>query len=163
MNLVFLDLEETVIASWDDQTLLPGRIAHIKEFLDGATAHDGVEIGLASWAVWNDRDKSQFNNNLREDLENALGHKFDDRFVWSMDDWAKELFVHTGKLMERSELFDIFGKEEVLIKMARCHPLFSDKNVLLFDDRVEHNLHIVSPNNRSQLLFVNILQSIKEN
>lgn len=155
--LVFLDLEETVIDNWENGWLLPAKIAIIKEMLSEVTP----TIGLMSWAVWDDKDKEKFNETLRPELENALGFKFDDRFLWSMNDWADQLFKFHGKVFSRQDLFDCFGKHEVLFMVSRCHPEFKGKRVALFDDTVEHCLNWNSQNNQCSVVMQNINELAK--
>ena len=118
--------------------------------------HDDVTLGLMSWAVWGDRDKEVFNRTMRPELEEALGMDFDDRVVWSMDDWAAELLQFHRKKLSRQDLFDMFGKQEVLFTLSRSHPLFHKRNVVLFDDMVEHGLHWSSEVNKCQVKMLNI-------
>lgn len=150
--IVFLDLEETLIDNWENGWLLPTNIATIKKAIGPANP----KLGLMSWAVWDDKDKAKFNSDLRPELEEALGMAFDDEFVWSMDDWAKQLLEFRGKKISREDLFDIFGKEEVLFMVARCHPKMRHQNVILIDDVVEHNLALVAKANNCLVTILNI-------
>lgn len=150
--IVFLDLEETLIDNWENGWLLPAKIAIIKEML----SEFSPKIGLMSWAVWDDADKVKFNIRLRPELEEALEASFDDDFLWSMDDWAKQLLALHGKRISREDLFDCFGKHEVLFMVSRCHPLFKGEHVVLFDDAVEHCLNWHSHMNDCRVLIQNI-------
>ena len=155
--IVFLDLEQTLIDNWENGWLLPEKIKVIR----GLCAPFDAKVGLMSWAVWDENDKAKFNSELRPELEKALGMKFSDEFVWSMDDWAKQLFEFRGKKISREDLFDIFGKEEVLFMLSRCHPAFKGHTVILFDDVVENKLSCHSKMNDCEVLIYNIDEIVK--
>lgn len=152
-HIIFLDLELTVIHSWEDPVVLMHNIERMRE---GIPAN--AEIGLMSWAVWNNKDKDKFNNTLRSEIEEALGHKFSDKFVWSMDDWCAELAKNSVKKLNREDLFDCFSKHEVLFMMSRCHPEFRNSNVVLIDDTVEHMLSWHSRSMNCHCITVNVAE-----
>ena len=156
--ILFLDLEETLIDSWDNGWLLPANIACIrKKFADKAPI-----VGLMSWAVWNLVDKQTFNKKMRKELENALGVPFNDNFIWSMSDWADKLLQFNGKKISQQDLFDCFSKHEVLFMLSRTHPEFKRHNVVLIDDAVEHELSWESKINQCRGQCLNIKELIKE-
>lgn len=152
MNLVFLDLEATVLDDWHSAMLLPHNLSKVSKLL--ATPYD--KVGLMSWAVWDKKDKHTFNTEMRERLELGMMHQFDDTFVWDMQDWSDEFFKHSGKKVSRSDMFELFGKQELLFAMSRCHPLFRDQNVFLVDDRVEHELSWHSAKNNCSVKMLDI-------
>jgi hypothetical protein len=150
--LVFLDLEETVLDNWDDANMLMGNVRWLQKRL----ALVNCTLGLMSWAVWDEKDKTKFNSEMRPMLEEALGMPFDNRFVWSMDEWAEQVFKHHGKKVSRQDLFDLMGKQEVLFVLSRCHPDFKDNNLLLVDDAVEHDLSCLSVKNNCTVTMKNV-------
>lgn len=175
---VFLDLEETCIDSWESKLLLLKKLDAIEEFLNGkeirvpgkkgapdvvspATPKLNLHLGLMSWAVWNEDDKHAFNRNLRPHLESLLKRKFDDRYVWSMDDWAKQALLHCKKKLTREDLFDCFGKPELLFMLSRAHPDFYDSIIFLIDDAYEHHLFTRSYKHKSRTEVWNIDEMIK--
>lgn len=148
---VFLDLEETVMDDWNSGLFLPRKLDAVRKFL---TDNNVTTVGLMSWAVWDERDKARFNAEFREDLERNLNVTFD--LVWSMDDWANEVFKHFNKKLSRQDLFDMFSKPEVLFALGRTHPLFANETVVLVDDAVEHGLTMTSPNNNCTVALMNV-------
>ncbi len=124
------------------------------------TCHPGATIGLMSWAVWNDKDKALFNKHLRDELEAVLEVQFSDEWVLSMDDWSDMLFKHCKKKLSRDDLFDCFGKQEVLFLASRFVPAFKDQFVLLVDDVVEHGLHWESPQNNCTVTMENVKETV---
>ena len=156
--LILLDLEETVIEDWSNMSLMPRECMAIRNWLK--TCHPGATIGLMSWAVWNDKDKASFNKHLRDELEAVLEVQFSDEWVFSMDDWSDMLFKHCKKKLSRDDLFDCFGKQEVLFLASRFVPAFKDQFVLLVDDVVEHGLHWESPQNNCTVTMENVKETV---
>lgn len=136
---------------------LPRKISAIAKFL----SENDARVGLMSWAVWHFADKEQFESRFRHDLEFMLQHQFDDKLVWSMDEWAVEIFKHRRKKVSRDDMFDMFGKQEVLLSLARNHPEFKGHEVVLFDDAVEHMMEFRCPSNECNVKFINIDTMLK--
>lgn len=149
--LVFLDLEETLLDEWNSGLFLPRKLDCVRDFLKD---NPGSTVGLMSWAVWDDRDKARFEKEFRADLERNLECTFE--LVWSMDDWANEVFAHFNKKLSRQDLFDMFSKPEVLFALGRTHPLFHNQTVVLVDDAVEHKLTMTSPKNNCTVTLLNV-------
>lgn len=165
--MVFLDLEETVIDNWQDGNLLLANIDCIEEFINGRDKTFGgvvapgaplvnMRLGLMSWAVWDAKDKAEFNSRFRPHLEHLLKRKFDDEIVWSMADWSRELCKFSNKLISKDDMFDMFGKVEVLFSLARKHSEFKGNRVFLIDDAVEHFLTQKSLDHQSVVEIRNI-------
>ena len=131
--LVLADLEETLIKDWTDPVFLPARLEIIKNHLAN---NPHAQLGLMSWAVWDSRDLDVFNRTLRTELEEQLGHRFSEQWMLSMDGWAQEMMIHGRKHVHRDEMFDLFGKEDVFLMMARRHPEWLGQEIFLFDDAV---------------------------
>lgn len=130
--IILLDLEQTLIEEWGRHPkFLPAQIACIRSHLQ---AHPQAELGLMSWAVWKQRDLDEFDVHLRPRLEEALGRCFGERWTLSLEGWAWELTRATGKILPMDELFDIFGKDEVFLSLARRHPEWEGQDVVLWDD-----------------------------
>ena len=157
--IVFLDLEETVIDEWGQWNYLPRNIIAIARFLKN---HPDCRLGLMSWAVWNDADKNKFSDMLLGDLTQMLDKQFDPSLVWSMDEWADELFKDTGLRVVRQDLYDCFGKPEVLFRLARKHPLFAGQEVVLIDDAYPHEMTITVPTTECTVKFLDIRKLVKE-
>jgi hypothetical protein len=152
--IVFLDLEQTVINCWDDQSLILRHIEKIKHWLSENNLD--VKLGLMSWAVWDENDKNLFNIHIRPRLEEALGKSFNDSFVLSMDDFASKILECCGKMISRDDMFDMFNKETTLFTLTRSHPMFKFEHVFLIDDAVEHGLNWESTNNHCHCTILNI-------
>lgn len=131
---VFLDLEETVIDSWDSGLLI--NITKVKTWLSSL----GIkEVSVFSAAIWNDSDKNAFNNHLKIPLEEALEVKILDwvsmEEVWRSTSWKAVTFDSV------CEMISLIGKKRMfedwcMLENRGIH------NVLLDDSfgnwRIEH-------------------------
>ena len=84
---IFLDLEGTVIDTWDDRNLC--NIERVKAFLG-----DTEEVHIFSAAIWDDKDKRTFAEEIKPALEQALDVSI---MTWpSMEDvWRKTTWKGT--------------------------------------------------------------------
>lgn len=154
--LLLLDLEETVIDNWHTARLLPENIETIKECFGDCP--DTLHVGLMSWAVWDAKDLETFNTDIRPRLEEQLGMKFSDDWVFSMDDWAEFTFWATGKRISRDDFFDMFNKEHVLFALRNCERM--PNITFLVDDTVTHMGQIV--NTERVISTLNIFNMVAE-
>lgn len=69
-TIVFLDLEQTIIASWDDPYLC--NVSKIRDFLEKLKVK---EIGIFSFAIYNDTDVAIFWRDIAPIIERALDVK----------------------------------------------------------------------------------------
>lgn len=152
--IVLTDLEETLIQSWQDPVALPDRAAVVRRFL---ADWPEARLGLMSWAVHDDADLSTFTRDLQPAVEHLLGRPFDARWRLSLDQWGAELFGCTRKRLPREELFDVFGKADLFLALARHHPEWQDETILLFDDAFD-DLMLEVPGRRTQARIVNVVQ-----
>lgn len=175
-RIVLLDLEECLIESWFDRNTLHYNIEKIKESgvlePDQSMGVHRVTVGLMSWAVANIADVADFNANLREPIEGALGFKFDPSLPISMQDYADAIFTARQMQVSKEDMYDVFRKEEVLLTLARKSDHFQGKEIVLIDDAVDHNLTFsvhdrYSHGNRIQtpvgtvVRFINIDQPVR--
>ena len=73
MSKLYLDLEETVIRSWSDQTLC--NIGKLKVFIDSNPDVDREDVRIFSFAIYNDADKKECEKFIVPMLERALNIK----------------------------------------------------------------------------------------
>lgn len=156
--IVLVDLEETLIKSWDEPDLI--ETAHnVKKFLDGSwlgePAPFRAKLGLMSWAVCNDEEKAKFNAKLRPFLEEFLQFRFSDELILSMHEYADLVFQATNCHVSRYDLYDICKKEDVLFKL-RKHPMFHHACVWLLDDVVANDELIQCRDNKSTIIIRNV-------
>ena len=150
--LVLADLEETLIESWHEPSFLPSRAAMVRDFLQ---THPQAQLGLMSWAVYHDEDMATFKRTLQDDIERLLGHAFTPRWTLHLDGWGQELFACTRKRLPREELFDVFGKPDVLLALARHHPEWVNEDIVLFDDAFD-DLTLEVPGRGTTARIINV-------
>jgi hypothetical protein len=157
--ILLLDLEGTLIESWNEPDWIPNG-DKVCKFLTGSwlgepSGYKG-RIGLMSWAVENEQDKQKFNKFLRPIIEEQFHEfKFDDELVLSMQDWAALVFEATKCKVSIDDLFDVCKKEDVLFKL-RKHPMFHHACVTLLDDAVAKSEYIECQDNKSKFIIRNI-------
>lgn len=143
-RIVLLDLEECLIDDWFSRNVLHYNIEKIKQsgilMPDQSMGVHDVKVGLMSWAVANTADVADFNANLREPIEEALGVKFHQAWPISMQDYADKVFEARLMRVSTEDMYDVFRKEEVLLTLARKSDHFEGREVVLIDDAVDHNL-----------------------
>ena len=157
---IFLDLEETLIESWSDRTLLVNNVAaidrHIKDKLKESRQLIGrrftnsplmmPRFGLMSWAVWDDKDKTEFQQEIQPWLEEQMRITFSQELIVSMDEWTTLVRRNTVLKLTRQDLFD-FGKESLMFWLRNATNDFPEGEITLIDDAVEHN-NIIQTNSR---------------
>ena len=173
-NYVFLDLEETCIDDWGTATPLVQNLQKIDWFVNGkeiiipplkknqepvvspAAPMVNLHLGLMSWAVWDRDDKQRFLEKMREPIEKAIKRQFDESLILSMEDWARLVFECSGLRVTREDMFDIYGKPDVLFMLMRKHPMFINSTTFLVDDAYEHQLTLTSHKRAAIVEFHNI-------
>ena len=111
-NLFFIDLEQTIIESWQAPDLI--NVQRIRSWLEVEKAD---EIRIFSFAIWNEIDKQRFNDEIKTRIEDALGLPV---MSWpSVQDMMKADFRHTGIRFETghevSEFIQLRGKKDAFM------------------------------------------------
>ncbi len=131
---VFLDLEQTVIDSWDNPLLM--NVEKIRDTLDLLSV---TEVGIFSFAIWNDEDKVDFEKRgIKLAIENALNVKITQ--ILTIPQIAKEIFWKTGMQLELTEFITLWGKQRAFIDWAMVTHQKTDKDttIVLIDDVVQN-------------------------
>lgn len=149
-NIVWLDLEETLIDQWGQFNLLDDRIAKIKKFLKNIQPE---QLGIWSFAIWNEQDIIKFNTNgIREQLEQELEYKFND--IFSIEDIRTLVEEYEGFHYESTiEFIQLNGKHWSFIKFAFLH---RDTNFYLIDDVIP-NLKIYNEDLNVEVNLINVI------
>ena len=121
---LFLDLEGTVIVSWDDQRLIN------LDTTRALIAHQCVdELHIFSAAIWNEADKRSFERELKPRLEDALDMPIlswvSMEEVWKNTPWA------TVKFDSVCELVSVIGKRLMYYEWCKAT---QKTDCLLLDD-----------------------------
>jgi hypothetical protein len=135
---IFLDLEQTVIDTWDSQCLI--NIERVSGVLKDHFAIGKTVMHIFSFAIWNDEDERNFRSDLEVRLMEALG--LHTRFiVHSVDQIGSDLFRSTKVCWERNELITCLGKQGAFTDFCRAK---FDRNVhcILLDDMVINSVTV---------------------
>ena len=128
-NLFFLDLEQTIIASWDAPDLI--NVQRIRQFL---LRNRADEVRIFSFAIWDENDKRKFDNEIKPVIQRALDLPI---VSWpSVQDMMRADFNHTGVRFEEghevSEFIQLRGKEQGFFNYV-CNQYEFDRAVLIDD------------------------------
>lgn len=168
---IFLDLEETLIESWSDRTLLIPKVKLIEKFIQFKLKESRQmlgrrfanppltmpQFGIMSWAIWNDADKREFQQEIQLWLEEKMRITFRQDLILSMDDWALLVMKHTGLKLSRQDIFDFCSKETVLFWLRNATQGFPEGEITLIDDAVTHNNVIISGTRKINIMNVDKL------
>lgn len=153
-DVVYLDLEETVINNWQEQFLV-----HTYDVRKWLREHDVAEVGIFSFAIHNSIDKVLFEKSLKADLERALEVKI---VKWpSVIEMMEDDTRHTGDHWFQNdspgfavtEYINTRGKQNAFINYVDYRHEDA-KNAVLLDDVVrnmtltyhdlERSIHLVN-------------------
>lgn len=128
-NLFFIDLEQTIIESWDNPNLI--NVQRISTWLKQERAD---ELRIFSFAIWDDKDKRKFDNDIKPAIQLALDLPV---VSWpSVQDMMRADFNHTGIRFEEghavSEFIQLRGKEQGFFNFV-CNQYDFDRAVLIDD------------------------------
>lgn len=84
MNTVFLDLEKTLIYSWDDPVIINESI--IKKTLDAIRPDS---IGIYSFAIYDNVDRLHFIESLKQEIESSFQINIDSSLIFTVSEIAE--------------------------------------------------------------------------
>lgn len=138
---VFLDLEETIIESWDNPIIMNHK--KISKFLRNL---DITHVGIFSFAIWNDEDKVNFERfEIKQMIEQSL-QVFVGK-VLTVPEMADEVFWKQGTVIEPMEFIQLWGKQRAFLDWAMMQPRFDEgeQEFILIDDVVS-NVTLIDDN-----------------
>lgn len=157
-RILLLDLEGTLIDDWSTRRLLIQNMRKIKE---SGIITPNTRVGLMSWAIWDSRDKQTAQNTLIGLIQQVLEVVIDPMLPMSMSDYAADILKCRKLLTSKEDMYDMFKKEEVLLSLARFDSRFVDVEVILIDDRVEHNMSIQIPSRNTVVRIIDIEKPVE--
>ena len=119
MNTVFLDLEKTLIYSWDDPVIINESI--IKKTLDAIRPDS---IGIYSFAIYDNVDRLHFIESLKQEIESSFQINIDSSLIFTVSEIAIQSFIQDYGKQKSFKLF--------------IHQKFETGNYTLIDDLVEN-------------------------
>lgn len=138
MNKVFLDLEDTIIDTWDSGNLR--NVLRIKGWLDTQPA-PVEELRIFSFAIWNDAHKDHFNTHMRKGIEEALERPI---VEWlSVEEMAAMAQARTGlnwtqDITDTLDFMQIMGKHGAFKEV--CLYRERDCTCTLIDDAIPYQM-----------------------
>lgn len=146
---VFLDLEETIIDSWESGNLVNVQV--IKDYLE---KNNIKEVGIFSFAIYNDRDLDIFSRDHKTAIERVLNVTIST--VISVEQMLKLDTAFTGLFFESvSDFISIRGKKDAFINFVNGNVKF-DKAILI--DDVVPNMSIKYHDVNAEIELVNVLK-----
>lgn len=144
-KVLFLDLEETVIRSWDNPLF-----CNTDFILDVLKKENVKQVHIYSFAIYNDHDKEIFEKTMKAGLEQHLGVEI---LSWmSIKELMKKVFFYNGVVFDQNEFITVWGKVRSFHDF--CSGEFSNMECILVDD--------VVPNSRFELPDKNlVIRTIK--
>lgn len=145
---IFLDLEETIIESWQNPLLM--NVQKLREWID--ERRNFIDsVGVFSFAIWNETDRTEFVvSGMQEDIERALGIKITE--ILTVPQICKEVFWKSGTVMSVNEFITIWGKQRAFIDWSL---LTQSGHVVLIDDVVQ-NLEIIDHDRALRINLINV-------
>jgi FMN phosphatase YigB (HAD superfamily) len=150
-TLVLFDLELTLFDEWG--SFVPMNERSVSLYVSNLP--NDCMFGLYSWAVYDEKDKQQFVEDEQEWVENMFGFKFNDEFLFTLDDVMK-MVQSTVKSVnfDRKGFFEFFSKETSMMQLLKLKQ-FKDMHLVLVDDTVQ-NMEVFNKDNNSKLTFVQV-------
>lgn len=145
---IFLDLEETVIDSWDSGLLVNS--GQVRDFLK---QQDVTNVTIFSFAVWDTNDQKTFDKQHRRILQRALDTGI--VLVPTVQDFMHSDTELTGVEWhgDVTEFICLRGKVGAFINWCKLH--HSNENCLLVDDVVP-NMDVIDRDSGIIIRFVNV-------
>ena len=136
---VYIDLEQTVIESWDRIKAVPKACAQIRKF---CKEYNVSEVSIFSYAIYDETDKEEFRTNgITNLIESELGVKCDP-YAPSIEDFQKAAERYFFHKVPRSEFFP-YVKKHIMFpiwidEVHQNNPEHSE--YILFDDMVHNTI-----------------------
>lgn len=134
-QILFLDLEGTIIKTWENPTIINSM--KISNFIK----HNGFEeIGIFSFAIWNQADGEKFLNEMLPLIEKVLTVKITVAHIPTIETLRRDVMneFNLAKL-SKDDFFCFNNKESAFITFCRRN--FKDSNCVLLDDMIWDEIH----------------------
>lgn len=134
---VFLDLEETIIQSWYNPTLV--NVSDIKHTL--CDVFRISQVGIFSFAIGSEADCDKFKQQFMPMIENAIGVKVDvNRIITCNEMMLTSRELHGCVYESWADYINVVGKGGAFIDHCRLHE--QGINSILIDDCVRNSTTI---------------------
>jgi|GEM_PF-3636301 len=144
-NKVFLDLEETVITSFDEGLLC--NLDLVKRFL---TKHNTSKVSIFSFAIWNSKDREEFHRGIRRNIERGLGVEVIS--VPTVEEIAASIKRGNKTHFSIHDIISIWGKHRAFFDWCKFEEV---DDCILLDDVVPNLiLHDIDKGQRLQTINI---------
>lgn len=129
MTTLFLDLEKTIIHSWDDPM-----IVNEERVTNKIRSINPDKIGIYSYAIYDRKDLTIFQSTIQEDLENTFQIKIDPTLLVTVEEIAD-----TVKQLKNSDVrtfIQQYGKQKSFSEFIKQK--YKVGKFILLDDLVEN-------------------------
>ena len=144
-NVIFFDLENTLINHWDDRTLAhEGRVRY---FIDRQFEIFGetTKYGIFSYALWNENNVNDFISNIKGVIEDRYNISIADEYIITVDDIIKacEHFSPHGVSLTVEDIWAKF--EPAVAFQLYCRYTYEVAYMQLLGNKVPHmTSHVLS-------------------
>ena len=133
-QIILLDLEQTLIDDWSTKNAMPENIEAIRLFL---AQNSYAKVGVLSFAVWNNKDVSEFQTQLQDALEQALNCSISVDWILTKGDMRRLLRAHSKwKALNVEDFDDFFMEKDHLLHYLASRGAWPNTKVILIDDVV---------------------------
>lgn len=140
MKTVFLDLEKTIIYSWDDPIVInEGIIINQLQLIRPDF------VGIYSFAIYDEQDRNIFLKIMKQEIENTLHIKIEPSLIFTVLEIAKTVLkMQTGDVQK---FIQTYGKQKSFQEFIKQK--FQEGEFILIDDLVENfeipNIKFINP------------------
>lgn len=145
----FLDLEETMVESWDDARVC--NLGKLKSFFKN---NDVKNIHMFSFAIWNQADKETFLTKFKPFLEEVFDVNIES--VPTLEEILGDVKAHNKSEWDLIDLSVVWGKHRSFVDF--CTLNFTNAICVLLDDAVPNQTVLVRDFNL-QIEIINVKHS----
>lgn len=145
-KILYIDLEETIIRSWDQPFLI--NIDRVKQFVN---KHGFKEINIFSFAIWNNIDREHFEKSIKEEIENCLQVSVND--IPTKEEILTIVRQRNRINMDSLELSTLWGKERSFEDFVFSKVSVEPIKTILIDDAVQNKIVLMDD---IRIKFVNV-------
>jgi len=125
----FFDLEETLITDFDNPRIINRDKVKYLNY--------PVEVGVFSFAIWNEMDRIRFNSQIKPMIEDTFNVIVTE--APTMDEMVEVLKEKWTAIDDRDDIFDFFGKERTFVEY--CRLMYPGEPCTLVDDQVPNAVY----------------------
>jgi hypothetical protein len=156
---LFLDLEETIIKSWDNSLLC--NVNTVKKFIETssfveANSANLLPVTIFSFAIWNEKDKLDFVWSMQERIETVLQTKVER--VVTVEEIVNSIRRNMKAHLSVHDVVSIWGKHRAFFDWCRFE---EECNCRLLDDCVP-NLFLVNKDTGFSTETINLFTFAKQ-